>query len=186
MTALTKILAGGIGLAALASAAPAAAQYYPGYPYGYGNNNNVVGQVIGQILGGNQYGYGGYGYNAGNDRVLVDRCAAAVQQRIDRDYGYARYGQPYGYGAYGAYGYAQGGARVLGINQVERRSRGLRVRGIATANAYAGGYGGGYGYSPYGAQPAGEFSFKCNIDYRGYITDIDLDRNRNAYPYYRR
>ena len=177
MKALTKILAGGIGLAALAGAAPAAAQYYPGYPgSGYGG----VGQVIGQILGGNQYGYG---YNAGNDRVMVDRCAAAVQQRIDRDYGYGRYGSPYGYGAYGAYGYGQGQARVLGITSVERRSNGLRVRGVATANAY----GAGYGYSPYGggyAQPQGELSFKCNIDYRGYIRDIDLDRNN--YGYYRR
>ena len=37
MKAVSKILAGGIGLAALASAAPAAAQYYPGYGYGSGN-----------------------------------------------------------------------------------------------------------------------------------------------------
>jgi len=172
MKAISMILAGGVGLAALASAAPAAAQCSPGYPGGgYGN---PIGQVLGQILNpyggyGNQYGYG-YG---GNDRVLIDRCAGAVQQRIDQRYSYGRYGAPYGYGAYGAYGYAQGGARVLGISRVERRSRGLRVRGVATANAYAGGYGGPYG--GYG-QPYGELSFKCNIDYRGYITDIDLDR----------
>lgn len=181
MKAVTKIVAGGLGLAALASAAPAAAQYYPGAPgYGYGG----IGQVIGQILGGNQYGNGyGYGNYASNDRVMVDRCAAAVQQRIDRDYGYARYGSPYGYGGYGAYGYGQGQARVLGVTSVERRSNGLRVRGVATANAY----GAGYGNSPYGggyAQPQGELTFKCNIDYRGAIRDIDLDRNN--YGYYRR
>jgi hypothetical protein len=179
MKAVTKFVAGGVGLAALASAAPAAAQYYPGYP-GYGGG---IGQVISQVLGGGQYG--GYGYNtAGNDRVMVDRCAAAVQQRIDRDYGYSRYGSPYGYGAYGAYGYGQGQGRVLGITSVERRSSGLRVRGVATANAYGAGYGNPYGgYGNY--QPQGELSFKCNIDYRGYIRDIDLDRNNYAYGYRR-
>ena len=31
MKAITKFLAGGVAIAALASAAPAAAQYYPGY-----------------------------------------------------------------------------------------------------------------------------------------------------------
>ena len=37
MKAITKFLAGGVAIAALAGAAPAAAQYYPGYGYpGYG------------------------------------------------------------------------------------------------------------------------------------------------------
>ena len=45
MKVLMKILAGGVVAAALFTAAPAAAQYYPGYPYGggygygYGSNN---------------------------------------------------------------------------------------------------------------------------------------------------
>src|SRR5918993_971099 len=101
MKAVTKILAGGIGLAALASAAPAAAQYYPAPGYGY--NNNVIGQVLGQILN-PQSGYGYGGNYASNDRHLVDRCAGAVQQRIGgqyggyQQYGYQQYGQPYWYG----------------------------------------------------------------------------------------
>jgi hypothetical protein len=176
MKALLKILAGGVGLAALASAAPAAAQYYPGYPgYGYGNQN-VIGQVLGQIL--NPYGNRGYG-GYGNERVLIDRCAGAVQHRINTRYsgGYAPYGAPYGYGGYGNYGY--GNARILGITRVDRRSSGLRIRGVATAGNSA-----GYGYNPYGGyNQGGELSFKCNIDYRGRITDIDLDRNRYAYGY---
>ena len=45
----------------------------------------------------------------------------------------------------------------------------MRVRGIAQANA------GGYGQS---------FAFKCNIDYRGRISDIDLDRLNNSYSGY--
>jgi len=178
MKAVMKILAGGIGLVALAGAAPAAAQYYPGYGGG-----DVVGQVLGQILGANRYG--GYGVN---ERALIDRCAVAVQQRIDQRYGAARY-NPYGYGQYG-YGYNQygyGQARVLGITRVDRRSSGLRVRGVATA-----GLNSGYGASPYGygsqygyAQPQAELAFRCNVDYRGRITNIDIDRNTYAYNPYR-
>ena len=193
MKAVSKILAGGVAIAALASAAPAAAQYYPGYGYGSGN---VVGQVLNQVLGGSQYGYG-YGINS---QAAVQRCAAAVEQRINRDYGYRSnaYGGYGGYGGYGNNGYAAGNARVLGVTSVERRSNnGLRVRGVATANAYAsaygnpygGGYGGYGGYSAYGGyapQAAGELTFKCNIDYRGYITDIDLDRNSYSNYGYRR
>ncbi len=202
MKAVSKILAGGVAIAALASAAPAAAQYYPGY----GNGGNVIGQVLNQVLGGSQYGYGNqYGVNS---QAAVQRCAAAVEQRINRDYGY-RSGGYSGYGGYGGYAnnsYAGGSARVLGVISVERRSNnGLRVRGVATANAYASGYGnqygnqyggqygggyGGYGgYSTYGGyapQQSGELSFKCNIDYRGYITDIDLDRNSYSNYGYRR
>jgi hypothetical protein len=170
MRALKWILAGGAGIAALAVSAPASAQYYPGYggysPYG----GNVVGQVLGQIFGG--YGYNGYGVDS---RAMVDRCAAAVTDRINRQYGgYAGYG--------GGYGYAQpyGGARVVQITSVERKSGSkLRIRGIAQTNMGAG-YG-GYGYNQgYGG---GEVAFKCNIDYRGYISDIDLDRIDNRYGY---
>ena len=198
MKAVMKILAGGVGFAALASAAPAAAQYYPGY--GYPNTGgNVIGQVLNQVLGGNQYGYGQYGYGV-NSQAMVQRCAAAVQQRINRDYSRGGYG---GYGGYGAYGYNQGGARVLGVTSVEQRSSSrLRVRGVATANGFATGYanpyGGGYGgyggyggqggyggYGGYAPQQAGELSFKCDIDYRGRVTDIDLNRNNYAYGYRR-
>ena len=196
MKAVMKILAGGVGFAALASAAPAAAQYYPGYGYP-STGGNVIGQVLNQVLGGNQYGYGV------NSQAAVQRCAAAVEQRINQRYrtaynpyggGYSGYG---GYGGYGANAYAGGGGRVLGVSSVERRSNnGLRVRGVATANAYAGGYSpyggyggygqGGYGgYGGYAPQQTAELSFKCNIDYRGYITDIDLDRNNYAYGYRR-
>ena len=169
MRAFKFILAGGVGIAALAVSAPASAQYYPGYGGGYSPyGGNVVGQVLGQILGG--YGQNGYGVDS---RAMVDRCAAAVTDRINRQYGgYAGYG-----GGYGGYGYNQsyaGGARVVQITSVERKSGSkLRIRGIAQTNT-GGGYG-GYG--------GGELAFKCNIDYRGYISDIDLDRVNSRYGY---
>lgn len=192
MKAFTKILAGGVGLAALAGAAPAAAQYYPS-PYGYGYGQGGLGGVIDQILGGNRYAYGA------DQRYLVERCIAAVTDRVARQYagyggyGYgAPYGSPYGSPYGGAYGYNQSSARVLGITDIDRRSSGLRVRGVATAGGYAAAPQ-GYGYgSPYGygynqpPQQVGELTFRCNVDYRGRILDIDIDRNRNAYGYYRR
>jgi len=119
MTAITKLLAGGAAMAALASAAPAAAQYYPGYGYGNPYGSNVVGQVLNNVLG------GGYGYGA-NSQAVVNQCANAVQARL---------------GGYGAYGYG-GGGRVLGISQVSpRNDGGIAVRGVASSGRY-----GGYGY----------------------------------------
>jgi hypothetical protein len=161
MTAITKFLAGGVAAAALMGAAPAAAQYYPGYGNpGYGGN--PVGQVINQVLGG---GYGGYGYN---QQALINQCTAAVQQRLGGGYGYSPYGYNRGYG---------GGGRVLGVSRIEPRSNGgLTVRGVATSGRY-GGYGG------YGGQGQVDLTWKCKTDYRGYIVDLDVDRAQSTYGY---
>ena len=174
MMAVTKMLAGGVVAAALFSAAPAAAQYYPGYGYpgyGYGNGGNVVGQVINQVMGGG-YGYNGY---AGNSQVAINQCVAAVQQRLSGGYGNLP-----GYGSYSGYSYypyqnAYPGGRVLGISRVEQRSGGgLTVRGVASSGRYGVGYGG---------QQQPDLTFKCKSDYRGYITDIDVERARSNYGY---
>ena len=171
MKAIKFVLAGGIGLAALAAATPASAQYYP--PYGGGGN--VIGQVLGQILNPGYGGYGAYGGYGMNSQAMVDRCAAAVTDRVNRQYGGYAYGG--GYGGYNQYNNMAGGARVVAITSVERRSSSkVRVRGIAQTAAYPGG---GYGYN---AAPQ-EFEFKCNVDYRGYISDIDLDPSHNRYGY---
>jgi len=173
MKAITKFLAGGVAIAALASAAPAAAQYYPGYPgYGYGGGGNVVGQVLNQVLGG---GYGGYGYNgygAGNSQAAVSQCVGAVQARLNGGYGNYGYNNGYGYN-----GSAYGGGRVLGISRVEPRSNGgLTVRGVANSGRYAGAYG-------YNGQSQVDLTFKCKTDYRGFVTDVDLDRAQSNYGY---
>jgi hypothetical protein len=174
MKAITKFLAGGVAIAALASAAPAAAQYYPGYGYpGYGyGGGNVVGQVLHQVLGGG-YGYNGYGYNgAGNSQAAVSQCVGAVQARLNGG-GYGGYGYNNGYGYNGAYG----GGRVLGISRVEPRSNGgLTVRGVANSGRYAGAYG-------YNGQQQVDLTFKCKTDYRGFVTDVSLDRAQSNYGY---
>ena len=158
MKAFTKVLAGGIAIAAVASAAPAAAQYYP-YGYGQPYGGNVVGQVLNQVLG------GGYGYNYGyNSQQAVNQCAAAVQARLGGNYG--------NYGGYGYNGYGYGGGRVLGISRVEQRnSGGLRVRGVATSGRYGG----------YGNQAPVDITWTCRTDYRGFVTDVDLDTVRGGY-----
>ena len=155
MKAITKVLAGGVAIAALASAAPAAAQYYPGYGYG----GNVVGQVLSQVLGGG-YGYNNaYGYNGGygvNSQAAVNQCANAVQARLGGGYGYA------------------GAGRVVGISRVEPRSSGgLTVRGVASSGRYV----------AYGAQAPVDLTWRCKTDYRGFITDVRVDRAQSNYGY---
>lgn len=171
MRAFTKILAAGVAAAALFSAAPAVAQYYPGYSgYGYGGGD-VVSQVIGQVLGGGYGGYGGYGYNqygyGANSQAVVGQCVNAVQARLNGGYGgYGSYGyNPYGYSNYGR-------ARVLGISRVEPRSSGgLTVRGVANSGVT--------GY----ANNNVDLTFKCKTDYRGFISSVSIDRAQPSYGY---
>lgn len=158
MKAITKFLAGGIAIAAVASAAPAAAQYYPGYGgYGYPYGGNVVAQVINQALG------GGYGYNYGGrppaNPMAVQQCTAAVQQRLG---GYGGYG---GYGAYGGYGY---GPRILNIYHADEHSRYMKIRGLASVSG--------------SSRP--EVKFMCEIDNGGYIRDVHIDPVRGGYGGY--
>lgn len=164
MKALTFAI-GAAGAAMLVGAAPAAAQYYPGYPSN--NPGNVIGQVLNQVLNpyANQYRQG-YGMNS---QAAVQRCATAVQQRLTMQYraGYSPY----------AYNTATN-ARVLGITRVEQRRSTLRVRGVASSGRM---YGYGYGYgNPYGGyaqtQQSPDLIFRCDVDFRGYVRDIDIDR----------
>jgi hypothetical protein len=188
MKALTKILAGGgVALAALASAAPASAQYYPdpygnsapGYGYGYGTpgygygnpygGGGIIGQVIGSVIGGNQ------GYNQPMDpyrrygragQQAIGQCMGAVQQRLGGGYGYNGYPQQ------GAYG----GGRVLGVSDVDPRSNGgFTVRGVANSGRNT-----AYGYGQYG-RPQVDLIFRCKTDSAGYVVDVDLDQAMSAY-----
>ena len=145
MKALTKVLAGAGVAAAVFAAAPAAAQYYP-----YGN-----GAAPGM---GNAPGYGyGYGGYDGNRSPMVSQCTAAVQDRLNGN-------QPYGY--------ANGGARVLGISRVDPRGDGgFTVRGVASSGAY------GYNQQP-------DLTFRCRTDFRGMIVDLNIQQAQRVYnPY---
>ena len=179
MTALKTLGIGAVGIAALVGgAAPAAAQY----PYGYSQPGNVIGQVINSVLNpyGNRYSQPyarpyaqPYGYGTGymNPQLAAQQCSTAVQQRIAYQYR----------GGYSGYGYANNAyssARVLGITRIEPRSSTVtRVRGTATSGTNYGPYGvGAYGAAGYGYASAPDLTFRCDIDYRGYVRDIDIDR----------
>jgi hypothetical protein len=163
MTIMTKIFAGGLGLAAIAAATPANAQY--GYPaYGYPSYGAPYG---------NAYGY--YS-NAGAEQMAAQRCAAEVETRLHR-------GTNVGGVLASILGVRTAPAgRVLSIHDVKSTNVSMRVRGIADSGRMA--YNSGpYGYGAYGAvgynyATAGDLSFKCVVDYQGRIRDVDIVRRR--------
>lgn len=178
MTVVSKILAGGLAIAAITSAAPAVAQSYPG--------GNVFGQILGQVLGSGRYsGYGNNGYD-NNTQIAVQQCARAVEQRLNGGYGssYGGSGSNGGYanggydGGHDAYGGHTGGGRVLGITHADRHSGGrVKVKGVASSGMSAG-YG-GYGY----AQQTGDLRFSCEVDHHGNISDLHINRNDDDHGY---
>ena len=203
MKTMTKFLAGAAGLAAtMAVAAPASAQYYPspygGQQYGYGNQSGgVIGQILNSII--NPYGRTGY-YNYGGEQRPVEVCVQNVLQRVNslgyygggyNPYGgynqpYGGYNQPYGgynqpYGGYGNYGnQPNGGARIVSVDRVERRSDGVRVKGTAMRGGYAQPYGQPYGYNNNYYNGRGDVNFNCRVRNDGRITDIDLEDRRTG------
>jgi hypothetical protein len=158
---IKTILAGTAGLAALAAAAPAAAQYGYGSRYGYANPYSGYG---------NQYAYGGV-----NTNVATQQCTAAVQNRL---YNRTSIGGIIG-AVLGANTMSNAG--VLGVTRVTQNNGYLRVRGLASSGRYAynnySPYGvGAYGAMGYGYRQAADLSFKCDVDYRGYVRDVDINR----------
>ncbi len=157
MMAITKLLAGGAALAALAGAAPAAAQFYPGYGYGYGGG----------------YGGGGYGYGI-NSQAIVNQCVSAVQARLGGyGYGYGAGGRVLGIssvsprndggiavrgvaasGRYGGYGY---GAQSPDLTfRCRSDFRGF-IREVSIYRAQPS-Y--GYGYTPYGDNDYSQYGYR--------------------------
>jgi hypothetical protein len=184
-------------------AAPAAAQYpypqqqpypqqypqpapgQPGYGYypqqGYGQQGygqqpygtDPMSQVIGQLLGTR--------YNV-SDRTKVQQCASAAMQQASAQYG-APYGNAYGYNRNRGYnqGYNNAAAmmRVTAITNVERRNNGLRVSGLLDSRAGYPPNGRAYGYQNNGYAATGDLSFRCNVDYRGAVTNVRVRRAEN-------
>jgi|SRR5690349_7693286 len=161
MRNMTKILAGAAGMAAMAAAAPAAAQYYP---YGYSNPYSYNSY--------NSYGYGAYG--AANPSVAASQCTAAVQNRL---YNRTSLGEILG----SLVGIPTAQGRVVAVTSTTPTRSGMRIRGLASSGRTAynnyGPYGvGAYGALGYGYNNAADLSFKCDVDYRGYVRDVDINR----------
>ena len=110
------------------------------------------------------YGYNNYGNNNGTE-VAAQRCAAAVQQRLS----YRTSTNIFGMRTASA-------GRVLSVTQVNPNRNTVRVRGVATSGATAP-YGlGAFGILGSNYSERADLSFKCDVDYRGYIRDIDINR----------
>jgi len=194
------------GAAGLAAAVPASAQVpyqpyaqspyaQPTYPHGqyypqqgYAQGQDSIGQIIGQLLG-NRY--------QPNDRLAVERCATAAMVRANSQYRNNQYGQGYGNQGYGNQGYGNGAygnqMRVTAITDVRRRNNGVRVSGLLDSR-YGGArppYGNAYGNQSQGYQGQGyqdpryaaqaDLTFRCNVDYRGAVTDVRIGRNTGNY-----
>lgn len=186
--------------AVIGLAAPAAAQYqgqvpqpapgqpgygyYPpqqGYPqqpgYGYNQQQGSLGQIIGQLLG-NRYNV--------TDRTAIQQCASAAmaqasaQYRPRNAYGQPPYGNAYGYNQGYNQGYYAPNMRVTAITNVERRRNGLRVSGLLDSRAGYPPHGQAYGYQNQGYAATGDLSFRCNVDYRGAVTNVRI-RRANTY-----
>jgi len=185
-------------------AAPAAAQYYPaqpvpqpapgqpgygyyppqqGYQQGYGqpgygqqpgygyNQQGDLGSIIGQLLG-NRYNV--------TDRTAVQQCASAAMAQASSQYRQQPYGNAYGYNNNRAYNQGYNGQgygmnmRVTAITNVERRQNGLRVSGLLDSRNGYRPNDRAYGYQNQGYAATGDLSFRCNVDYRGAVTNIRI------------
>ena len=152
MRTMIKMLAGAAGFASVAAAAPAAAQYYP-------------------------HGYSGYGaYGAGvNSNFAAQQCTAAVQSRLhNRTSLRSILGSLVGIPT-NSYG------RVIAITSSTPTRSGMRIRGAASSGRYAynnyGPYGSGaYGALGYNYNNAADLSWRCDVDYRGYVRDVGINR----------
>ena len=160
MLNMKRIFAGTVGLAAIAAATPSAAQYYP---YGY-NGYNTYNSY-------NRYNT----YAATNPSVATQQCTAAVQNRL---YNRTSLGSILG-SLVGLPMTSQG--RVLSVTSITPTRNGMRVRGLASSGRMAYNNYGAYGYGAYGAlgynyANQADLSFKCDVDYRGYVRDVDINR----------
>ena len=137
----------------------------PGVAYGYGQQGyaqNPVQQVIDGLLG-NRYTV--------TDRQAVSQCASAAMTQAAAQYGN---GYNRGYANNGYTGY-NGAMRVTSITDVQRRNNGLRVSGMMSSG-YGGQHASQYGYQNRNT-PGASVSFRCNVDYRGAVTNVRIGRN---------
>ena len=93
-------------------------------------------------------------------QLAAQQCTAAVEARLKG-------------GDYGAISVPDT-ARVLTVTRADATKKFVRVRGTATSGVPA--VAGTVGSVAVAAAPPADLTFKCNIDYRGRILEIDVDR----------
>jgi hypothetical protein len=141
---------------------------------------------------------------AATDKQAVARCVTAALAEGAILYGVNGYAGTEGYAGYaGAYRPGEAGVpgfpgiatrmRVSAITAVQRRSDGMRVKGLIDSGVdYRGGYGGqayqgpGSGGQPYAARhPSNnDLEFRCNLDPAGLVSGLHVERHTTTYRRY--
>jgi hypothetical protein len=141
---------------------------------------------------------------AASQRDAVARCATAALAEGAILYGVNGFAGTDGYAGYaGAYRPGAPGVpgfpgvittmRVSTITDVQRRSDGMRVKGLIDSGVvYSGGYGGeayqgaGPGGQPYATRhPSNDdLAFRCNLDTVGLVTSMHVERHTTTYRRY--
>jgi hypothetical protein len=110
-----------------------------------------------------------------NSNVAAQQCSAAVQNRLsNRTSLGAILGSLVGIPT-ASYG------RVVSITRETPTRTGMRINGLASSGRYAsnryGPYGvGAYGALGYGYNASADLSWRCDVDYRGYVRNVDINR----------
>ena len=183
------LIAAGAALAGASAAAPpkpAPAPFIAPAP---------IREVVDQQLGA-RYG--------ASDKEAIARCATAALAQGAILYGVNGYAGTDGYAGYvGAYRPGAAGVpgfpgiatkmRVSAITSVQRRSDGMRVKGLIDSGVdYRGGYGGeAYQGAGFGGEPDAirhpsnnDLSFRCNLDTAGLVTSMHVERHTTTYRRY--
>ena len=93
-------------------------------------------------------------------QLAAQQCTAAVEAELKtRDYGAVS---------------APGTARVLTVTRADAEKKFVRVRGTATSGVPA--IAGTVGALASAAAPTADLTYKCRIDYRGRVLELDVDR----------
>jgi len=189
------LIAAGVALAGaspLAAAQPGAAPQPAPAPF---VAPAPIRQVVDQQLGA-RYG--------ASDKEAVARCATAALAEGAILYGVNGYAGTDGYAGYaGAYRPGEAGVpgfpgiatkmRVSAITAVQRRSDGMRVKGLIDSGVdYLGGYGGEayQGTGPGGQAYATRYPsnndlvFRCNLDTAGLVSSLHVERHTTTYRRY--
>jgi hypothetical protein len=141
---------------------------------------------------------------AASDKEAVARCVTAALAEGAILYGVNGYAGTDGYAGYaGAYRPGAAGVpgfpgiattmRVSAITDVQRRSAGMRVKGLIDSGVdYRGGYGGqayqgaGSGGQSYATRNPtnNDLVFRCNLDAAGLISGLHVERHTTTYRRY--
>ncbi|HYX47429.1 MAG TPA: hypothetical protein VE820_11490 [Sphingomicrobium sp.] len=138
--------------AAVLAATPASSSQFEANAQAQGVIDNIINGLIGNR------------YNV-SERQAIRTCGWAAVRRAENDYRRYFSGSPHAYPGYRGY------VRVAAITDVQRRTFVVRVKGLLDTARY--GYRGG--------RNGADISFSCDVNGKGNVSNLKLQRN----PWYR-